>query len=74
MIWLAPGVVLLVLALPVLLAARRCAAEAKALAGSMRQLGDLAPAVRELQDDVVALRHGVPAVRGRTRPARPPGS
>lgn len=69
MIWVVPGVVAVVLALPVVLALRRCSREAAALRRSLGALRELAPAVAELRDDVSALRAGVPPMRGRTRPA-----
>ena len=67
MIWLLPGVVVLVLAGPVVLAVRRCASEASALRGSLASLADLSPSVRQLQLEAAALVAEVPvALRRRS--------
>jgi hypothetical protein len=73
-LWFVPGVVLVVLAVPVVLAMRRCATEAVALRRSLGALADLRAPLAELRGDVESLRAGVPAVRGRSRPALPPAS
>ena len=74
MIWVLPGVILVVVAVPVILAMRRCAVEAVALRRSLGALADLRDPLVELRSDVESLRAGVPVVRGRTRPALPPAS
>jgi hypothetical protein len=73
-IWIAPGMVLAVLAVPVVLAMRRCATEAVALRRALGALSDLREPIVELRADVDSLRAGVPVVRGRRRPALPPAS
>ena len=74
MIWLLPGVVAAVVALPVVLAMRRCAVEAVALRRSLGAVAELREPLVELRADVESLRAGVPVVRGRGRPALPPAS
>ena len=81
MIWVLPGVVVVVLAVPVVLAMRRCAVEASSLRRSLGDLADLAPLVRDLQLEAAALASDVPvALRRRSvvappgRPALPPAS
>lgn len=67
MIWVAPGVVAVLLALPVVLALRRCVAEAAALRRSLSALAELAPAFREVQQSASALAAEVPvALRRRS--------
>ena len=60
MIWVAPGVVLVLVAVPMLLALRRCAAEASALRRSLGGLTELRQPIAELRGDVEALRREVP--------------
>lgn len=74
MIWVIPAAVFAVLAVPVVLAVRRCVAEAAALGRSLSALSELVPAARELQADVAQLRAGIPLVRDRPRPGLPAGS
>ena len=67
MIWVAPGVVALLLALPVVLALRRCVAEVSALRRSLGALAELAPAIGEVQREAAALAAEVPvALRRRS--------
>lgn len=61
MIWVLPGVVAVLLALPVVLSLRRCVAEASALRRSLAALAELAPAVREVQQSAALLAAEVPA-------------
>ena len=81
MIWLLPGVVLVVVAVPVVLAMRRCAAEASALRRSLSDLADLRSPVAALRLEVEALVSEVPVavrrrsvVAGREQGVLPPGS
>lgn len=63
MIWVAlPGVVFALLALPVVLALRRCVAEASALRRSLGELADLREPIVALQADAAALGAEVPVV------------
>lgn len=64
----------MLVALPVVLALRRCSREAAALRQSLGTLGELAPAVAELRAEVDLLRSGVPPLRGRARPVVRPAS
>ena len=67
MIWVLPGVVAVLLALPVVVALRRCVAEASALRGSLSALAELAPSVRQVQLEASALAAEVPvALRRRS--------
>lgn len=60
MIWVAPGVVLALLALPVVLALRRCVAEASALRRSLGAMSELREPLSALQIEAASLRDGVP--------------
>lgn len=65
--WLIPGVLFVVLAVPVVLALRRCVAEASALRRSLSALAELAPSVRQVQLEASALAAEVPvALRRRS--------
>ena len=67
MIWVLPWVVAVLLALPVVLALRRCVAEASALRRSLTALAELAPAVRDVQREASLLAAEVPvALRRRS--------
>ena len=67
MIWVAPAVVLAVLGVPVVVALRRCVAEASALRRSLSGLAELREPVVALQVDAAALRAEVPiALRRRS--------
>ena len=65
MIWFLPGVVLALLALPVVLALRRCVAEASALRRSLSALAEVTPLVRQLQVEAAALASELAASRRR---------
>ena len=62
MIWVLPGVVAVLLALPVVLALRRCVAEASALRRSLSELAELAPSVRQVQLEAAAFAAAAPLV------------
>ena len=72
MIWVAPGVVAVLLALPVVLAFRRCAADASALRRSLSELAELRVPVSALRLEVEAFAGEVPvALRRRSVVAAP---
>jgi hypothetical protein len=71
-IWLVPAALLLVAVVPVLLAARRVAAEAAELHRAVASFAALREPVLELRDEVRAATTRVPELRLRTRPALPP--
>ena len=67
MIWALPGVVFALLALPVVLALRRCVAEASALRRSLVDLSDLGAPLAALRLEAEALASDVPvALRRRS--------
>jgi hypothetical protein len=71
-IWILPAATVVLVVVPVILAARGVAREAMTLRQSLASLTELRVPLLELRDEVTALKAGVPELRFRTRPALPP--
>ena len=61
MMWLVPAVVIVLAAIPILIAVRRVAVEAVELRREVHRFSELRPALLELRSDTRALRRGLAA-------------